>query len=161
MRLAAVGVVCAALLAGCGSGEEPARSGGPELLGGGVAAFEAKLRELRGRPVVVNKWASWCSPCRAEFPHLRSQSRKLRGRVAFLGVNSNDSDSAARKFLRENPVPFESFKDPESRIAREMRAAQAFPATAFYDSRGRIEYVRQGVYSSEAQLAEDIERYAR
>jgi cytochrome c biogenesis protein CcmG/thiol:disulfide interchange protein DsbE len=161
MRVAAVGVVCALLLAACGSHEERARSSGPALLGGGVPAFEAELRKLRGRPVVVNKWASWCSPCRAEFPHLRAQAQKRRGRVAFLGVNSNDNDSAAREFLRENPVPFRSFKDPESKIAREMRAAQAFPATAFYDRTGRVEYVKQGVYSSEAQLAEDIERYAR
>jgi cytochrome c biogenesis protein CcmG, thiol:disulfide interchange protein DsbE len=147
------------LFAGCGSSEEAKQ--GPLLLGGGVQAFEAKLRDLRGQPVVVNKWASWCSPCRAEFPHLRRQAVKRRGRVAFLGVNSNDNDAGAREFLRENPVPFRSFKDPESKIATEMKAAQAFPATAFYDRRGRLEYVKQGVYSTERQLAEDIERYAR
>jgi cytochrome c biogenesis protein CcmG/thiol:disulfide interchange protein DsbE len=167
MRIAAVTLVCAALLAALlllsgGSAEEGSGAKqGPRLLDGGVQAFEAKLRDLRGRPVVVNKWASWCSPCRAEFPHLRRQAVKRRGEVAFLGVNSNDNDAAAREFLQENPVPFRSFKDPDSKIAGEMKAAQAFPATAFYDRRGRIEYVRQGVYSTEAQLAEDIERYAR
>jgi cytochrome c biogenesis protein CcmG/thiol:disulfide interchange protein DsbE len=159
VRRAALTLLCAILFAGCGSSEEAKQ--GPLLLDGGVQAFEAKLRELRGQPVVVNKWASWCSPCRAEFPHLRRQAVKRRGRVAFLGVNSNDNDAGAREFLRENPVPFRSFKDPESKIATEMKAAQAFPATAFYDRRGRLEYVKQGVYSTERQLAEDIERYAR
>lgn len=164
MRFTALGLACALLLAGCDSGEDQAsgsRSQAPPLLGGGVPAFKAELKQLRGRPVVVNKWASWCSPCRAEFPHLRNQARKRRGQVAFLGVNSNDNDAAAREFLQENPVPFRSFRDPDSNIAVEIKAAQAFPATAFYDARGRIEYVKQGVYSTEAQLARDIDRYAR
>jgi thiol-disulfide isomerase/thioredoxin len=159
MRPAALTLVCAVLLAACGSSEEGSQS--PVLVRGGVQAFEAKLRDLRGQPVVVNKWASWCSPCRAEFPHLRRQATKRRSQVSFLGVNSNDNDTAAREFLAQNPVPFRSFTDPDSKIAAEMKAPIAFPATAFYDSEGRLEYVRQGVYSSEAQLAEDIERYAR
>jgi cytochrome c biogenesis protein CcmG/thiol:disulfide interchange protein DsbE len=161
MRPAALTLVCAVLLAACGSSDEDGARRGPQLLEGGVQAFKSEIEELRGRPVVVNKWASWCSPCRAEFPHLRRQAVRRRGEVAFLGVNSNDNDAAAREFLQENPVPFRSFKDPDSKIAGEMKAAQAFPATAFYDRRGRLEYVRQGVYSTEAQLAEDIERYAR
>jgi cytochrome c biogenesis protein CcmG, thiol:disulfide interchange protein DsbE len=167
MRIAAVTLVCAALLAALlllsgGSAEEGGETRpAPRLLDGGVQAFKAELVDLRGRPVVVNKWASWCSPCRAEFPHLRRQADKRRGEVAFLGVNSNDNDAAARGFLQENPVPFRSFKDPDSNIAREMKAPIAFPATAFYDGKGRLEYTRQGVYSTEAQLAEDIERYAR
>jgi cytochrome c biogenesis protein CcmG/thiol:disulfide interchange protein DsbE len=162
MRLAAAASVCALVLAACGSSDEdrPAQRV-PPLLAGGVQAFEAQLRELRGRPVVVNKWASWCGPCRAEFPHLRRQAEKRRGRVAFLGVNSNDNDANAREFLSENPIPFRSFKDPDSTIAAEMKAPQAFPATAFYGRSGRLEYVKQGYYPTERQLAEDIERYAR
>jgi cytochrome c biogenesis protein CcmG/thiol:disulfide interchange protein DsbE len=159
MRPAALMLVCAMLVAACGSSDEAGQR--PVLLNGGVRAFEAKLNDLRGQPVVVNKWASWCSPCRAEFPHLRRQAEKRRGQVFFLGVNSNDNDAAAEKFLTQNPVPFRSFTDPDSKIAAEMRAPIAFPATAFYGSKGKLEYVRQGVYSSEAQLAEDIERYAR
>jgi cytochrome c biogenesis protein CcmG, thiol:disulfide interchange protein DsbE len=161
MRPAALTVVCAVLVTACGSSDENDAPRVPQLLEGEVPAFKAELRDLRGRPVVVNKWASWCSPCRAEFPHLRRQAVKRRGEVAFLGVNSNDNDAAAREFLQENPVPFRSFKDPDSNIAREVKAPIAFPATAFYDRQGRLEYTRQGVYSTEAQLAEDIERYAR
>jgi cytochrome c biogenesis protein CcmG/thiol:disulfide interchange protein DsbE len=159
MRPALLAIACGLLLAACDSDEQVSQ--GPVLLGGGVQAFKAELGDLRGRPVVVNKWASWCSPCRAEFPHLRRQALKRRGEVAFLGVNSSDNDAAAREFLSENPVPFRSFRDPDSKIAAEINAVQAFPATAFYDSKGQLEYVRQGVYSTEAQLAEDIERYAR
>jgi thiol-disulfide isomerase/thioredoxin len=129
-------------------------------VGGGVPAFKAKLRELRGTPVVVNKWASWCPPCRAEFPHFRDQARKRKGKVAFLGVDSNDSDADAREFLRELPVGYPSFKDPNNEIALELKA-QAFPATVFYRRDGKVEYVRQGSYANERKLARDIDRYAR
>jgi cytochrome c biogenesis protein CcmG, thiol:disulfide interchange protein DsbE len=162
VRPAALAIACALALTACGSSEEDSPGARvPPLLEGGVPAFQGELKKLRGQPVVVNKWASWCGPCRAEFPHLRRQALKRRGQVAFLGVNSNDNDAAAREFLTEHPVPFRSFKDPDSKIAAEMNAAQAFPATAFYRRSGRLEYVKQGVYSTEAQLAEDIERYAR
>jgi cytochrome c biogenesis protein CcmG/thiol:disulfide interchange protein DsbE len=162
MRAAALAMVCALAVAACDSSDaDSRRAQPPPLLEGGVRAFKAELRELRGRPVVVNKWASWCGPCRAEFPHLRRQALKRRGEVAFLGVNSFDNEGNAREFLGEHPVPFRSFEDPDSKIAAEMNAGQAFPATAFYRSNGRLEYVKQGYYSTEADLAEDIDRYAR
>jgi cytochrome c biogenesis protein CcmG, thiol:disulfide interchange protein DsbE len=132
-----------------------------ELLPGGPDAFEGRLRELRGYPVVVNKWASWCGPCRAEFPHFQSQAAKHGKRVAFLGVNSNDSEDSARDFLAELPVPYPSYLDPKLEIATLFDAAVEFPATAFYDSKGKLAYVRRGVYGREEELAADIERYAR
>jgi cytochrome c biogenesis protein CcmG, thiol:disulfide interchange protein DsbE len=167
MRRRAALVASLLLLAGCGADDAP-ESRQPEagqppsrLLGGGVPAFEQQLRELRGTPVVVNKWASWCPPCRAELPHFRDQARKRKGRVAFLGVDSNDNDANAREFLREVPLPFPSYTDPKSEIAAEIKAVQAFPATAFYNSKGRLAFVHQGYYRTESELAEDIGRYAR
>jgi cytochrome c biogenesis protein CcmG, thiol:disulfide interchange protein DsbE len=130
------------------------------LLGGGAAAFRARLRALRGHPVVVNKWASWCGPCRAEFPFFQRLSTRLGRRVAFLGVNSNDSDGDARAFLRRYPVSYPSYADPEQKVARVFGATLAFPTTAFYRASGRLAFVHQGAYPSEARLREDIARYA-
>lgn len=131
-----------------------------ELLGGGVAAFEERLSELEGHPVVVNKWASWCDPCRAEFPFFRSQAEKRAGEVAFLGLNSLDNDEAAAEFLESSPVPYPSYTDQDQEVAREVLGGNYNnPATAFFDERGELVYVKQGGYSSEEQLAEDIERY--
>jgi thiol-disulfide isomerase/thioredoxin len=132
-----------------------------QLLGGGPKAFRARLRELRGHPVVVNKWASWCGPCRVEFPAFQGQALERGKRVAFIGVNSNDSASGARGLLEQFPVSYPSYTDPDQKIAAVFNAAVAFPSTAFYDSKGELAYVRQGPYRDQRDLAADIERYAR
>jgi cytochrome c biogenesis protein CcmG/thiol:disulfide interchange protein DsbE len=179
-RLVVIAVCACAGLAACGSEEEPQSAavqpakleGAPaplaklhsqasRLLDGGADAFETRLKQLRGYPVVVNKWASWCGPCRFEFPFFQRQATKRAGKVAFIGVDSNDNVGDAREFLRDYPVPFPSYKDPSLEVAAVFNAVQAFPSTAFYDSKGVLAYVHQGGYSSEAKLAEDIGRYAR
>jgi thiol-disulfide isomerase/thioredoxin len=132
-----------------------------ELLGGGKDAFAKRLRELRGHPVVVNKWGSWCAPCRAEFPTLQRQSVKQGRRVAFLGVDGQDNDDNARTFLEKYPVAYPSYVDGDLSIARSFGAVQGFPSTVFYDRKGEIAYVKQGSYPNEAALARDIRRYAR
>jgi cytochrome c biogenesis protein CcmG/thiol:disulfide interchange protein DsbE len=134
---------------------------GSRLLPGGVEAFERRLADLRGHPVVVNKWASWCGPCREEFPWFQRLAAELGTRTAFVGVNSNDSNAAARTFLKEFPVPYPSYSDPDAEIARSIRATAGFPGTAFYDRGGRLVDTRQGEYPSQAALAADIRRYAR
>jgi thiol-disulfide isomerase/thioredoxin len=130
------------------------------LLGGGPQAFEAWIAALRGHPVVVNQWASWCGPCRFEFPFFRDQARKLEGRVAFLGVDSKDSREQAEAFLRELPVPFPHFFDEDGAIARLFRGGRSWPTTAFYDASGELAYTHQGSYASEAKLEADVQRYA-
>jgi cytochrome c biogenesis protein CcmG, thiol:disulfide interchange protein DsbE len=161
---------------GSGSGDAPdydsALSGSPpklaalhdqsgELLSGGQPAFEKRIRELRGYPIVVNKWASWCGPCRSEFPYIQSQSAKHGTKVAFLGVDANDGEDSAKTFLSELPVPYPSYVDPDQEIAKSIEADVAFPSTAFYDKTGKRVFVRAGTYASEADLAADIKRYAR
>ncbi len=82
-------------------------------------------------------------------------------KIAFIGVDSNDNDAAARKFLKRFPVSYPSYRDGNSAVAAEMKAVQAFPTTAFYDRRGKLAYLHQGGYASERKLAKDIARYAR
>ncbi len=133
-----------------------------ELLDGGTEAFAARLDELRGAPVVVNKWASWCGPCRFEFPFFQSQADERGAEVAFLGIDSNDSVAAAETFLTELPLPYPSYLDPDQELADEfLDNAREFPATGFYDSRGELAYVHLGGYPDEESLAADIDRYAQ
>ena len=156
-RLTAVFLLLAAV-AGCNSGDSPPSA---SFIPGGQEAFKAKLEKERGKPIVVNKWASWCGPCRLEFPYFRSQAEKRKGEVVFIGVNSNDNRGSAEDFLKEEPVPYKHFEDPKLEIAATFNAVQAFPSTAFYDSKGRLEFVHQGAYRTEKELSEAIDRYAR
>lgn len=130
-----------------------------ELLGGGQAAFEARLAKLRGYPVVVNVWASWCVPCRQEFPVLQKLSARYGRKVAFLGLNSEDSNDAAATFLREEPVPYPSYTDPSKSVAQSIGVV-GFPDTAFYGRNGKLLYLKQGPYTNDADLEADVRRYA-
>jgi cytochrome c biogenesis protein CcmG/thiol:disulfide interchange protein DsbE len=130
-----------------------------ELLGGGVQAFERRLAQLKGHPVVINKWASWCNPCRAEFPVFQQLATERGKQVAFLGLNAGDSTDPARKFLSQYPVPFPSYEDPNEEIARELKAPANYPITLFVDARGKTAFIHQGGYTSKEQLAADVDRY--
>lgn len=129
------------------------------ILGGGKAAFDAELAKLSGTPVVVNKWASWCGPCRFEFPFFQRVSQRLQGKVAFLGLNAGDNRGDAEAFLEKFPVPYDSVEDPSEKIARDIGVPRNYPVTIFYDAKGEREYIHQGGYNDEAGLVDDIERY--
>jgi len=178
----AAGALTVLLAAGCGAGaggdyggQHPdyakALAGSPtplaalhsqadELLPGGLDAYEHRISSLAGYPAVVNVWASWCGPCRFEFPTLQKLSAAYGKRVAFLGVNNQDSDDAARTFLGEAPVPYPSYTDPDSEIAASIGADVGLPDTAFYDAGGKLVYVKRGPYTDHAEMRADIERYA-
>jgi cytochrome c biogenesis protein CcmG, thiol:disulfide interchange protein DsbE len=129
-----------------------------DLLPGGQEAFEERIAALRGYPVVVNVWASWCVPCRQEFPVLQKLSARYGKRVAFLGLNSEDSDDAAATFLREEPLSYPSYTDPHKSTAESIGVV-GFPDTAFYDRSGKLLYLKQGPYSNDSELEADVRRY--
>jgi cytochrome c biogenesis protein CcmG/thiol:disulfide interchange protein DsbE len=131
-----------------------------DLLGGGSRALHARLAELRGWPVVVNKWASWCEPCKAEFGAFQRAAASLGRRVAFIGIDSGDPSRAKPlEFLRSHPVSYPSYYDPSSGLGLEITDSSNVPTTVFY-GRGGGSYIHQGPYPSAAKLERDVERYA-
>jgi cytochrome c biogenesis protein CcmG, thiol:disulfide interchange protein DsbE len=132
-----------------------------ELLDGGPEGFRKRLAELKGYPVVVNKWGSWCGPCREEIPYFQRQAVRYGKKVAFLGVDVQESKPEGRELLEEFPVSYPSYWDPRLTISAVFNGVAATPATAFYDSKGELAYLKQGPYLSDRDLAEDIRRYAR
>jgi len=131
-----------------------------DLLPGGTDAYEKRLAELRGYPVVANVWASWCGPCREEFPVLQELSARYGKRVAFVGINSEDSNDAATTFLREAPLSYPSYTDPDKGLAESLGVSVGFPDTAFYDQGGKLVYLKQGPYRDSSELEADVRRYA-
>jgi cytochrome c biogenesis protein CcmG/thiol:disulfide interchange protein DsbE len=131
-----------------------------ELLPGGRDAYEGRIAALHGYPVVVNIWASWCGSCRLEFPLFQRVAAREGRRVAFLAIDTMDSDDAARTFLKEAPVPYPSYTDPDASLAESVGASRGYPETAFYNRRGTLVYLRPGMYKSAAELSADIQRYA-
>lgn len=129
------------------------------LLPGGEEAFARRLAALEGHPVVVNKWASWCGPCRAEFPVFQEVATRRGREIAFLGIDAGDKRPAAQRFLRTRPLPFPSYEDPREAISRSVRAPAGYPMTVFIDRRGKTAFIHAGGYRDADDLEADIERY--
>jgi thiol-disulfide isomerase/thioredoxin len=161
VAVAAAVVAVVALAGGGGKGLAPeAATGRVELVGSGVAvvpeaerpplpAFsgrtldgkELDLASLRGRPLVLNFWASWCGPCRAEQQGLELASRTLAGRdVRMVGVNIRDDRGAAASYLEEFGVGYPSLFDRAALLSARLGALgpQAPPYTLVVDARGRV-----------------------
>jgi cytochrome c biogenesis protein CcmG/thiol:disulfide interchange protein DsbE len=173
-------VLVAAGLAGCGShahneappqrvvqdafgGSPPVlkalHAQGNRLLGGGQSAFTARLRALRGYPVVVNLWASWCEPCQSEFPVYQKVAVADGRRVAFLGIDEADSNGNAASFLSRFPVTYPSYSDPHGSIKGSINAFSAYPQTFYFSRTGSMVYDKAGPYLSVADLKKDIAFY--
>jgi cytochrome c biogenesis protein CcmG/thiol:disulfide interchange protein DsbE len=130
-----------------------------ELLGGGSKALEARLRALRGQPVVVNLWASWCGSCESEFPVFQQTAVKYGRRIAFLGVDERDTRANATAWLKRFPVTYPSYVDPTRSIDATLRTLVGTPQTFFFNARGQEQFDHGGPYTSVASLSGDIHTY--
>ena len=112
------------------------------------------LSQFRGRPVLVNFWASWCAPCRKEAPLLEASYRRVGGRVAFLGVDTNDTRAAALSFLRQSGITYPSVYDPHGTAATAY-GLFGLPTTVFVAPDGKMLERHVGALSS-GSLAQGI-----
>jgi cytochrome c biogenesis protein CcmG, thiol:disulfide interchange protein DsbE len=131
-----------------------------EILSGGLSAVRARLAALRGTPVVINKWASDCEPCRGEAPIFQRVSVSRGREVAFLGIDSNESSrSEALAFLRSFPVGYPSYYDHSGQVGLAVTDSAFTPVTVFFNRSGS-EFIHQGPFASVAKLEAAIRRYA-
>ncbi len=149
-----------ALLAGSPPALAALHAQGGALLEGGAPALDARLAALKGYPVVINKWASWCVPCRQELGAFQRASAEYGRRVAFIGLDSADtSRSDALAFLRSVPLSYPSYYDESGRLGEQITDSPFTPVTVFIAPNGR-RFPRQGQYPSLAKLERDVRRYA-
>lgn len=131
---------------------QPASRGLPDItlpcLGEGP---EVDLAGVRGRPMVVNVWASWCGPCRAELPILGQMSERTKGKLDFLGINVSDTRKAALEMAGTYKMRFPSVFDPAFETRPGLRVS-GVPLTLFVRADGSIAYRHDGPITSEEQL---------
>jgi len=139
----------------------PPKIGGPaphfqaKQLGGGTFDFTS----LRGKPAVINFWASWCEPCKGEAKVLEEAWQRYRGDgVVFIGVDYHDVTSDARRFLRAHGITYPTVLDGSGKIG-DRWGLSGVPETYFVDRRGRLvgEHIKGTVEKQRDALRKGIE----
>lgn len=131
----------------------------PDALRPTLEDGRVRLKELRGHPVVLNFWASWCIPCEREAPALAASAQANTGRVAFLGIDIQDFKSDALRFLRRHDAPYVSVREKGTRLYS-VYGLTGIPETYYLDSRGRVVAHTVGEVSR-AELESGIAQAAR
>ena len=139
-----------------GTGIETALPGSPtELPDADFESYATLLEDLRGTPVVVNIWASWCGPCRVEAPALAEMATAYGHRVQFLGIDVLDVRADARAFIERYAWPYPSLFDRTGAI-RDQLGLIGQPVTIFYDAQGDLLDTHVGSITAE-QLSAQVD----
>lgn len=138
------------------------RKQAPKVSGTDLKGAKVSLAQYRGKVVVLNFWASWCAPCRAEAPTLEALYEKhKKSGVRFLGVNIKDDRTAALAFERKQKISYPSVYDQSGEVAlgfRETVPPKAIPSTIVIDAKGRVSgrIIGQTTYSGLDKLIDTV-----
>lgn len=144
-RLAGLLVVAALAISGCGESKDASVSDVPFDATDGRTA---SIADFEGLPLVLNMWATNCVPCVKEMPALDEVADELADRVQIIGVNVFDTPDDAAAFATDLGVDYPQFTDPNGALSTAL-AITGLPATAFFDSDGRLVELHQGAYTAD------------
>ena len=122
--------------------------------------IERTLAALRGVPVVVKQWASWCPQCHHEFPFFQELADRYGSQVAFVGLNARDDRGDAEAYSAENALKFPSIYDEDGSQSAAIGAGRSWPTTVIFDAQGNRAVVRPGAFATIEELDEYIRRFA-
>lgn len=104
----------------------------------GFSGNTKKLSDYKGKPLIINVWASWCGPCREEMGSLDRLARRYGGKqFNVIGISTDDDGNAAAAFIRQSKITFENYLDSKV-FLENMLGANAIPLTVLVDARGRV-----------------------
>lgn len=106
------------------------------------------LSAARGTPVVLNYWATWCGPCRAEMPALQQAAENYGGRIEFVGVNQGEKPEVITPFIEEFGITFPIALDPDQAVGADLYNVKGLPTTFFIDAEGTVQRVWMGEMNS-------------
>lgn len=112
------------------------------------------------RPTVINMWASWCEPCRAEMPYLNQLAEDGKGAVDVLGIASGNAREQATSYAVEFGLVFPSVLDPKSQVAT-SQGVPGLPGTVFMNAKGVVVKVHIGPYKSYDDLKKDVTEHLK
>jgi thiol-disulfide isomerase/thioredoxin len=112
----------------------------------GLSGKTKKFSDYKGKPLIINVWASWCGPCRAEMGSLQRLARRYNGKqFNVIGISTDDDRKAAVAFIKESKVTFENFIDSNV-FLENMLGANTIPLTILVDAQGKVLEKARGAY---------------
>lgn len=119
-------------------GEVPVGALLPEAQLNGLVGSAGRLSAFRGKPLLINVWASWCGPCRAEMGSIERLSRRYGGKAFnIVGISTDDDQAAAARFVKISGVSFPNYID-RNLLLENMLGANRLPLTVLVDAEGRV-----------------------
>lgn len=120
-----------------------------------LAGKDKHFSDYRGKPLIINVWASWCGPCRDEMGSLNRLARRYGGKqFNVIGISTDDDALAARHFIKQSKVSFENFIDSNVYLEN-MLGADTIPLTILLDAQGRVLEKVRGAYEWDSPEAID------
>jgi thiol-disulfide isomerase/thioredoxin len=112
----------------------------------GLFGKNKKFSDYKGKPLLINVWASWCGPCRSEMGSLQRLARRYNGKqFNMIGISTDDDGQAAATFIRESKVTFDTYLDSHV-FLENMLGADTIPLTLLVDEHGRVLEKARGAY---------------
>jgi thiol-disulfide isomerase/thioredoxin len=137
----------------------PTTAGQPTPKFAPESALVRRVRHLRGTPIVIFAWASWCHPCQPDLPRIALAATRYRNRVRFLIADANDSRSAARAILKQHQASYPVYETKIRLHGILARPLEGLPTMIFINRQGKVSYVHALQYRSLASLERAVKTH--